>query len=43
MRGLVKGVKKNQQERGERGWEGILLNGNEAPRRGRRIVPGGQG
>lgn len=39
----MKSLKKNQQEGGERGWEGILLNGNEVPRGGRRIVSGGQG
>lgn len=41
-RGLVESLEKNQQEEGQRGWEGILLNGDKAPGRG-RIMPGGQG
>lgn len=28
---------------GRRGWESIISNGNEAPRGGRRTVPGQQG
>lgn len=30
MKGLVESLVKNQQEGGQGGWEGILLNGNKA-------------
>lgn len=40
-RGLVESLEKIQQEGEQRSWGGILLNGNEAPGVGRRIVPRG--